>query len=168
MVVNLYHFKNDFWKCQLVYTLITQDSLLSKLIKLTPDNDHLGLLCRTLHKFRSNIRFNNDRNPLTARTTFQDIFNTLFQSQMDPLLKICESLEGCLIMNCNRSEVWNILIDCLRNDVILIASTGSQGGDPQVPFDLSSVNGTTFYLTLICGDANLSSRYGPFLRILDC
>ena len=144
-----------------VYAFITQDCLWSKLIKLASGNDHLGLLCKTLNKFRSSIRHNNDGNLLTAQTSFRRIFNTLFQAEVDPLLKLSESLEECLIVNCNRSEVSNLPINCSRNDVVLIASTGSQGRDPQVPLVLTSVDGTSFHLTLISSDRNLSLRYGP-------
>ena len=146
-----------------VYAFITQDCLWSKLVQVASGNEDLRLICRILNKIRSGIRFTNHYNVSTAVSTFQNTFTTLFQNDQDPLFKLCENFEGCMVLNCPRSQVNNVALDCSRVDVLLISSTGSHGRDPQVPFELTSVNGTTFTLTLICADANLSLRYGdPF------
>ena len=144
-----------------VFALNSQNALWSKLTKLGKDNEEIQNLCRTLHKLNSNIRFANHRNPSTAISAFQTAFVALFQSVDDPLVKLCETFDGCVVFNCPRNGVLNVRLDCSRYDVVLFVSTGSHGRDPQIPFDLTSFNGNKFYLTLVCNENTLSLRYGP-------
>ena len=144
-----------------VYVFISQDLLLSKLLKLSSGNDQLQLLCKTLYKLRANFCTRHPSKIQVLFRSFQEVFTAIFPTGSIPLSNIVETLENCSVKTCQRGEVTNVSIDCSRYDTLLFVATGSNTRDLQVPFELTSSNGTTFYLTFVSSDSTLSLRYGP-------
>ena len=122
-----------------VYAFITQDSLWSKLLKLTSDNENLQLLCKSLYKFRQYIWCRNNYSLPTVLRNFEEVFTALFPTGSIPLSNIVETLENCSVKTCQRGEVTNVSIDCSRYDTLLFVATGSNTRDLQVPFELTQV-----------------------------
>ena len=98
-------------------------------------------------------------------TNSHRVFNELFSSELDPLISLCDMLEGCQVVHCQRGSVENIIIDCSRNDVVLVVATEAPARDYQTPFNLTSINGKNFQLTFISAEGKLSLRPGdPFFN----
>ena len=148
------------------HALLITDSLWSKLCRLCDENVHILEICKTL--YRLNVRKTQIKKHYTNSSLIngmRNAFTELFPSQMDPLVSLCETLEGCQVVNCARGSVDNVTIDCARNDLLLVVATESQGRDTQIPFNLTSANGKDFQLIFLSTEGKVSVRHGdPFFN----
>ena len=141
----------------------TNSSLFHKLVSSATDDEHSQVVLRMLQKLRQNTRLPKTRTIEANLNQFKNAIVHLVETENDLFLAFCEKLEGCLVVKCRQAEVSNFLIDCSRYDVILFASSASHGREHQIPFQLTSINGKTFDLTLVSAEGKASVRYGePF------
>ena len=150
----------DFDIFAFVVAFCTQDILWSKLVPNCEDNSDVHDVCVTLHKLRQNIRKSFAYIDTAAVNALTSAFENIFGSKTDAFVNICEILDGCMVVQIQRRE-FDIRIDCTRNDVFVLASVGSAGRNTQIPFELTSINGHPFNLTLIVAENRASVRYGP-------
>ena len=140
-----------------VFAFIHQNSIWSKLTASSTEREQLVDVCHALHRLRlTKKRLSLPRTISLLQTSFRE----LFQPDASPLPALCERLEGCFVISCNRSELTGSVIDCSRHDVLFVACE-SHGRDTQVPFELTSANGMPFQLVFLANDEQLSLRYGP-------
>ena len=140
-----------------VFVFLHQDSLWSKLTEVSTEREELATICQTLHRLRHHKRFS----VLKIINSLQNSFLELFQPGTQPLLALCERLEGCLVISCNRNELIGAIIDCSRHDTVLFVACETHGRDTQVPYELNSTNGKPFQLVFLANEEQLSLRYGP-------
>ena len=142
-----------------VFAFLHQDSLWSKLTEVSREREELAIICQALHRLRQHKRFS----VLRIINGLQNSFLELFQPTTHPLPTLCERLEGCLVISCNRNELTGAIIDCSRHDTVLFVASETHGRDTQVPFELNSTNGKPFQLVFLANEEQLSLRHGaPF------
>ena len=147
------------------YCLLYNDLIWSKLCSCSGETDQLVELCKLLNCLRGNrsLQYNNTIN--SVMTKLRRILNELFPSQLEPLTSLCDTLEGCQVVHCPRGSVENVVIDCSRNDVVLVVANEAPARDRQIPFNLTSPNGKDFQLNFISADGKVSLRHGdPFFN----
>ena len=140
-----------------VFAFLHQDSLWSKLTEVSTEREELAAICQAIHRLRHHKSFS----VLRISNGLQNSFLELFQPSTHPLPTLCEHLEGCLVISCNRNEVTGAIIDCSRHDTVLFVACETHGRDTQVPFELNSTNGKPFRLVFLANEEQLSLRYGP-------
>ena len=150
----------------LIFAFLYSPSLWSKLISLSQEHEQLRNVCHIFGRIRNNKRLQEHRTIPSVLNGLQSALNELFHRPCDPLVELCELLEGCQVENFNRNEISRIAIDCSRNDVVLITSNDLVGSrDLQIPFQVTSNNGKIFELTFISSGEKLSLRHGaPFFN----
>ena len=147
-----------------IFAFLYTDLLWSKLVSNSGEHDSLVEICKHLHCFRQNKGRNKHVTTPTLVTGLRSSFIALFDTEIDPFIEICERMTGCLVVHCRRTELSNLTVDCSRNDVVLVVANDNTGGrDSQVPFQVTSINGSSFELTFLSTEMQLSLRYGdPF------
>ena len=147
------------------HALLITDSLWSKLCRLCDENVNISEICKILNRLNASKNLRHNYANSSFINGLQNAFNELFPTQIEPLVALCDSLEGCQVVTCARGAVDNISIDCNRNDVLLVVATESQSRDTQIPFNLTSANGKDFQLIFLSSDGKVSVRHGdPFFN----
>ena len=149
-----------------IFAFLYTDLLWSKIVSISREHHSLVDICKHLHRVRENKYLNKNVTTPAIVTGLRNSFINLFDTEIDPLNELCERMTGCLVVHCHRMELNNLSVDCSRNEVVLVVANETTGGrDTQIPFQITSIHATTFELTFIASDMQLSLRYGdPFFN----
>ena len=102
-----------------IFVFLYTDLLWSKLVSNSRNNDTLVEICKHLHRLRQNKSPNQHVTTPARVTGLIYSFIVLFDTEIDPLIEICEGMTGCLVVHCRRTELSNLTVDCSRNDVVV-------------------------------------------------
>ena len=148
----------------LSYAFSYNDLLWAKVCRASDDNVHYTVICKTLIRLRESKSLKFNRTNSSLLSTLQGAFSELFTTPTEPLVALCDMLEGCQVVECRRGNVDSVTIDCARNDVVLVVATENPSRDSQIPFEITAANGKNFQLTSMSTDSKISLRHGdPFL-----